>query len=54
MEIGLIVLCYLIGSIPFAWIVVKLVNGKGDHTMIKENWPNRWAFLIGPRRKTRP
>lgn len=23
-----------------------------DHNMIKERWPNLWAFLTGPRRKT--
>jgi glycerol-3-phosphate acyltransferase PlsY len=25
-----------------------------DHTMIKDNWPNLWAFLSGPPRRTRP
>lgn len=23
-----------------------------DHTMVKETWPNLWAFITGPRRKT--
>jgi glycerol-3-phosphate acyltransferase PlsY len=29
-------------------------TGTDDHTMIKDNWPNLWAFLSGPPRRTRP
>jgi glycerol-3-phosphate acyltransferase PlsY len=28
-------------------------SGTDDHAMIKDNWPNLWAFLSGPPRRTR-
>jgi glycerol-3-phosphate acyltransferase PlsY len=29
-------------------------TGTDDHTLIKDNWPNLWAFLSGPPRRTGP
>jgi glycerol-3-phosphate acyltransferase PlsY len=54
MGVGLLALCYLIGSIPIAWIVVKLVTGKDIRTIGSGNVGvmntalnvTRWAALL--------
>ncbi|MEJ2304686.1 MAG: glycerol-3-phosphate acyltransferase, partial [Anaerolineales bacterium] len=54
MEIILIAVCYLIGSIPTAWIVVKLVTGRDIRTLGSGNVGvmntalsvTRWAGLL--------
>ena len=54
MDIILIVVCYLIGSIPVAWIVVKLVTGSDIRTLGSGNVgvmntalnATRWAGLL--------
>lgn len=54
MEIILLLICYLVGSIPIAWILAKLVTGKDIRTMGSGNVGvmntalsvTRWAGLL--------